>query len=92
MHAIQAAGLSIPGDISVVGFDDTAGSAHLAPPLTTVRFSKKEMGRQAATILFRAIEQAEDHEPCTVQVPVELEVRASTAPPPEKLPPKEVNV
>jgi DNA-binding LacI/PurR family transcriptional regulator len=83
MHAIRAAGLSIPEDISVVGYDDTSGSAHLAPPLTTIRFSRKEMGRLAATILFRAIEQAEDYEPHTVKVPVELMVRASTGPPPQ---------
>mgnify|MGYP003912594967 CR=1 FL=1 len=81
MHAIQVAGLSVPGDISVVGFDDTAGSAHLAPPLTTIRFSRREMGRQAATILFQAIEQDEDYEPHTVELPVELVVRASTGPP-----------
>ncbi len=82
MHAIRTAGLSIPGDISVVGYDDTASSAYLAPPLTTIRFSRKEIGRQAATILFQAIEQDEDHEPSTVKVPVELVVRASTGPPP----------
>jgi DNA-binding LacI/PurR family transcriptional regulator len=81
MHAIQVAGLSIPGDISVVGFDDTAGSAHLAPPLTTIRFSRKEMGRRAATILFRAIERDEDDDTYSVEVPVELVVRASTGPP-----------
>jgi len=83
MHAIRAAGLSIPGNISVVGFDDTAGSAHLVPPLTTIRFSRKEIGRQAATILFQAIEQDEDYKPSTVEVPVELVVRASTGPPPQ---------
>jgi LacI family transcriptional regulator len=83
MHAIQVAGLSIPGDISVVGFDDTAGSAHLSPPLTTIRFSRREMGRQAATILFRAIEQHEDYEPHTVRIPVRLMVRGSTGPPPQ---------
>jgi DNA-binding LacI/PurR family transcriptional regulator len=83
MHAIQVAGLSIPGDISVVGFDDTAGSAHLSPPLTTIGFSRKEMGRQAATILFRAMEQDEDIEPFTVEVPVKLVVRASTGLPPQ---------
>lgn len=83
MHAIRTAGLSIPGDVSVVGYDDTAGSAHLAPPLTTIRFSRKETGRQAATILFRAIERPEDSEPTTVKVPVKLVVRDSTGPPPQ---------
>jgi DNA-binding LacI/PurR family transcriptional regulator len=83
MHAVRVAGLSIPGNVSVVGFDDTAGSAYLVPPLTTVQFSRKEMGHQAATMLFRAIEQDENHEPCTVEIPVKLVVRASTGPPPQ---------
>lgn len=82
MHAIRAAGLSIPGEVSVVGFDDTASSAHLQPPLTTIRFSRKEMGRQAAAILFRAIEQDEDYVPFTVEIPVQWVQRASTGPPP----------
>lgn len=78
VHAICAAGLSIPGDISVVGFDDTAGSAHLVPPLTTIRFSRKEMGRQAGDMLFRSIEQNGDIKPYTIELPVELIVRDST--------------
>jgi len=80
MHAVYAGGLSIPGDISVVGYDDTAGSAHLVPPLTTVRFSRKEMGHQAASILFRRIEQNGNDEPFTIELPVELMVRNSTGP------------
>jgi DNA-binding LacI/PurR family transcriptional regulator len=83
MHAIRAAGLSIPGDISVVGFDDTAGSAHLAPLLTTVNYCRREMGRQAAALLFRAIDQEDNYEPCTVKVSVKLVVRDSTGPPPQ---------
>jgi DNA-binding LacI/PurR family transcriptional regulator len=82
MHAIRAAGLDIPGDISIIGFDDIGVSAHLAPPLTTIRFSRKEMGRQAADILFSAIEQGEDYKPYTVEVSVKLVRRASTGPPP----------
>lgn len=82
MHAIRDAGLSIPGDVSVVGYDDTASSAYLSPPLTTIRFSRREMGRQAAALLFRAIEQDENHEPATVEVPVQWVERASTGPPP----------
>jgi DNA-binding LacI/PurR family transcriptional regulator len=82
MHGIRTAGLSIPSDVSVVGYDDTASSAYLAPPLTTIRFSRREMGRQAAALLFRAIEQDENHEPYTVEVPVQWVQRASTGPPP----------
>jgi DNA-binding LacI/PurR family transcriptional regulator len=82
MHAIRTWGLSIPGDISVVGYDDVASSAHLAPPLTTIRFSRKEMGHQAATMLFQAIEQVEGFVSQTVEIPVELVRRESTGPPP----------
>lgn len=85
MHAIQAAGLSIPGDMSIIGFDDTANSAHLTPPLTTMRFSRVEMGRRAADILFRAIEQYEGYQPHTVDLPVQLVVRSSTGPYPSQL-------
>ncbi|GIK40550.1 MAG: LacI family transcriptional regulator [Chloroflexota bacterium] len=82
MHAIWSAGLSIPGDISIIGFDDTAGSAYLYPPLTTIRFSKAEMGHEAAHILFDLIQQPESVPPRIVKLPVELVVRQSTAPPP----------
>lgn len=82
MHAIRTAGLSIPGDVSVVGYDDTASSAYLVPPLTTIRFSRREMGRQAAALLFQAIEQDENYEPSTIEIPVQWIQRASTGPPP----------
>jgi DNA-binding LacI/PurR family transcriptional regulator len=83
MYTIRTAGLSIPDDVSVVGYDDTAISAYLAPPLTTIRFSKKEMGHRAATMLFQAIEQGEGFEPYTVEIPVKLVTRESTGPPPQ---------
>jgi LacI family transcriptional regulator len=52
MKAIQQAGLRIPEDISVVGFDDIASSAETHPPLTTVRQPLREMGRLGAQILL----------------------------------------
>jgi LacI family transcriptional regulator len=82
MHAIRQAGLSIPGDISVVGYDDIVSSAYLVPPLTTVKFPKEEMGRRAAEIIL----QLAQHQQLSVQtiiLPAELVVRASTAPPPQ---------
>ena len=54
--------------------------ALVRPEGRTERFSRKEIGYQAATILFRPIEQDEDYEPYTTEVPVELVVRASTGP------------
>lgn len=81
MHAIRSAGLSIPDDISVLGYDDIASSAHLAPPLTTVRFPKTEMGQQAAQTILELVKQQE-HKPCgTITLTIELVVRGSTAPP-----------
>jgi DNA-binding LacI/PurR family transcriptional regulator len=53
MHACREVGLSVPGDISIVGFDDIPESAHFLPPLTTVRQNFAEIGRRAiAQLLF----------------------------------------
>jgi LacI family transcriptional regulator len=53
-HAARQLGLSIPDDLSVVGFDDTPVSRRLWPPLTTVRWPIHDMGRAAAQHLLRA--------------------------------------
>ncbi|MCB0063291.1 MAG: LacI family DNA-binding transcriptional regulator, partial [Caldilineaceae bacterium] len=79
IHAIHYAGLSVPGDISVVGYDDIASAAFLNPPLTTVRHPKAEIGALAAQILLNLIQGKEQSKPQTVVVPVELIVRGSTA-------------
>ncbi|MTE24592.1 LacI family DNA-binding transcriptional regulator [Microbacterium sp. ZXX196] len=55
MKAFNAAGLSVPDDISVVGFDDIPGSEYFRPPLTTVRFDFAEVGRRAAHHIFELI-------------------------------------
>ncbi len=71
--------LSIPGDLSVVSFDDMEFAQHLQPPLTTVRLSYYDLGRAAAATLFRVLEG--DEVPTLQELPVELIVRESTAPP-----------
>jgi LacI family transcriptional regulator len=48
VHAARQRGLSVPEDLSVVGFDDTAIAAHMWPPLTTVRWPIASMARSAA--------------------------------------------
>jgi LacI family transcriptional regulator len=84
MHAIYDAGLSVPGDISVVGYDDTLSASYLNPPLTTVKFPVAKMGRRAGQIILN-LAQDEDSLPAqTITLPVELVVRGSTAPPPNK--------
>ncbi len=83
MHAIRSQGLSIPQDITVVGFDNIAMAAHANPPLTTISPPKFEMGSQAMQIILR---QA-DTEPALPEEYVVMEspliVRESSGPCPE---------
>ncbi len=78
-EAVMRAGMSIPKDISVVGFDDVEFAAHLAPPLTTVRLSYYDLGHASALALFRALRGQEV--PRIDVVPVELVERGSVGPP-----------
>jgi LacI family transcriptional regulator, repressor for deo operon, udp, cdd, tsx, nupC, and nupG len=77
--AARDAGLSIPGDISVIGFDDLDFARVLAPPLTTIACDAEGLGAAA----FRALAQdlAGEPPPPEQVLPVRLEVRESTAPP-----------
>lgn len=52
MHACRDLDIDIPGEISVVGFDDIPEAAHFFPPLTTVRQSFTEIGRRAISLLL----------------------------------------
>lgn len=71
-------GISIPRDLSVVGFADHDFAAELNPPLTTVRQPAYEIGCKAAEIVTKAA-VAESHRPANVELAVELVVRQSTA-------------
>ena len=82
MHVAQTAGLRIPGDLSLVGFDDLYISQYLNPPLTTVRQPMAEMGRLAAETLLRLLAKEESTQ--IVKVPGELVVRESTMPPQDR--------
>src|SRR5450432_776239 len=55
MHALRERGLGIPGDVSVVGFDDTPEAAYFEPPLTTIRQDFAAMGQQAVEYLVQMI-------------------------------------
>jgi len=52
IHAARARGLDVPGDLSVIGFDDTPIAAHMWPPITTVRWPIASMARSAANKLI----------------------------------------
>jgi LacI family transcriptional regulator len=79
MRAINDAGLNVPADVSVVGFDDMQLADHMNPPLTTVRQDKAGLGATAGTALLRLIEGGDGVPPSTV-LPVELIRRGSTRP------------
>jgi LacI family transcriptional regulator len=83
--AAQEMHLRIPGDFSLICFNDVFPVALLPPPLTAVAVSGRAMGRQGAELLLnRLISPAAgpDAMPREVRVPEDLVVRASTAPPP----------
>jgi LacI family transcriptional regulator len=77
IRAAGDAGLNVPADVSVIGFDDIQLADHMNPPLTTVRQDKAGLGVAAGTALVRLIEG--EATPSTV-LPVELVRRGSTRP------------
>lgn len=91
MRAIRASGRTVPGDISVVGFDDVAIAAYTDPPLTTIAQAIGELGRWAVE---RLVERLSDDaamlnggEPASrlasgTVLPVRLVARGSSGPPP----------
>jgi len=76
--ALHDAGRDIPGDVSVVGFDDTNESEFFHPPLTTVRQDLDEVGRASVALLLELID---GEPPREVRIEPTLVVRASTRPP-----------
>ena len=55
IRALKDAGLNVPGDVSVVGFDDILSAAYAMPSLTTVRQPLAEMGKRGAKVLLERI-------------------------------------
>jgi LacI family transcriptional regulator len=78
MQECRAAGLRVPQDISVVGFDDIAFAALSDPPLTTVCLPRTELGRKAVEALMLSIED-EERQGVEIHVGTHLVVRDSTA-------------
>jgi DNA-binding LacI/PurR family transcriptional regulator len=68
-------GLSIPDDLSIVGYDDIDIAAYTLPPLTTVRQPRFELGYQALQMVLQLLD---DQEPENLIVPIELVVRETT--------------
>ena len=79
LHALNEAGLRVPSDVSVVGFDDVPECSHYLPPLTTVRQDFAGMGGQAMRLLAQQIAGAPLDQRAVILDP-SLVVRSSSAP------------
>lgn len=75
----QARGLSVPGDLSVVGIDNLEMAAHLSPALTTVHIPTARIGAAAARKVLARL--AGEDVPRVTELPIELVVRRSSGPP-----------
>ena len=80
LHALAEAGVDVPGDVSVVGFDDVAGAEHFMPPLTTVRQQFDELGRLSVAAMLGVLSAGQAEHGLQLIPPV-LVVRESTGPP-----------
>ncbi|MEZ5426847.1 MAG: LacI family DNA-binding transcriptional regulator [Pyrinomonadaceae bacterium] len=83
MAEFKAAGLNVPQDISIVGFDDIAFASLCEPPLTTVCSPRVEMGRRAVEALMTTIEKT-GKSGAEIRIPTYLIIRKSTSPPRNK--------
>ncbi|MDE3200717.1 MAG: LacI family DNA-binding transcriptional regulator [Acidobacteriota bacterium] len=80
IRALKDTGISVPGDVSVVGFDDILSAAYSSPSLTTVRQPLTEMGRQGAKVLLERIANHEKEFDAEVMMQPTLVTRESTGP------------
>lgn len=82
IRALHEAGLHVPSDVSILGFDDIQSSAYQVPSLSTIRQPLRRMGATAAEMLLKKL--AGEGTPTLIEVEPELIVRESTAPPRSK--------
>jgi LacI family transcriptional regulator len=78
LRAIFEAGLGIPKDIALVGYNDTEIARHLFPPLTTIRHASYQIGEIAAKILLDRLNSEETVETKQIVLKPELVVRNTT--------------
>lgn len=78
LAGLRAASINVPGDMSVIAFNDHELAAHLDPPLTAVRMPNFEMGAAAVELLLDAI-NGQGQRDLMIETPPEVIVRGSTA-------------
>jgi DNA-binding LacI/PurR family transcriptional regulator len=81
LAALRDAGLGVPGDVSLIAFNDHPLADHTAPPLTTVRMPNHRMGQEAVRMLLDALAGIPVGDLVIDDAP-EVVIRRSTAPPP----------
>ena len=81
LRALRELGLSVPGDVSVIGFDDIDVVSYLGTPLTSVRMPRFEIGQRATRLLIETAEAVGPAPAQRVMLDAELVVRDTTAPP-----------
>jgi LacI family transcriptional regulator len=79
MQVAHEAGLAIPGDLSVAGFDDVPLASHIWPSLTTIRQPIEEMGVRATALLLNQL-RGGDGDVLEHTIDSELIIRSSTGP------------
>jgi len=79
VRGLRERGLEVPGDVSVVGYDDIAPSGFVEPPLTTVHVPLYDLGVRGMRRALQLLDGGTRSTP--IELPLELTVRASTAPP-----------
>ena len=81
IRALMEADRSVPGDVSVIGFDDVPMAAYVSPSLSTVRYPFETGASRGVAALVQAIERLELPTPSIEDPGGELVIRESTAPP-----------
>ncbi|MBK5566361.1 LacI family DNA-binding transcriptional regulator [Ensifer sp. SSB1] len=81
IHALRRLGRDVPGDVSVVGFDDLYLSKAFYPPLTTVSQPRADIGRTAMSQLLNILSDGDVAAEPAIVLPTTLNIRGSTAPP-----------
>lgn len=79
MRELQAAGLAVPADLSILGFDNIFGSDFTTPPLSTIKSPLHDLGVSAMTWVLHALDAGDAVSP-TPALPTELVLRGSTGP------------
>lgn len=82
VHGLWQVGLAIPGDVSLIGFNDVFATKYMTPPLTTVGFDAAKIGEVGAQLVLKDSESPhDDRQPTVFTIKPNLIVRGSTGPP-----------